>query len=73
MLCRTEKREASSDLSSQLKYAFLLPPLEGVQLLHSVIVGLFALIETHVTEFDTRPYIEKVQQRRGVWDHAPGT
>jgi hypothetical protein len=68
-----EMRFSPPDLSTRLKHAFRLPPLEGVQLLHSVIADLFALIETHVPEFDTRPYRERVRQRRGVWDHAPGS
>jgi hypothetical protein len=65
-------RRVPPDLSARLKHAFRLPSLEGVQLLHSVIADLFALIETHMPEFDTRPYCEKVRQRRGIWDHAPG-
>jgi hypothetical protein len=68
-----EMRLSPPDLSSRLKQAFRLPPLQGVQLLHSVIEDLFALVETHVPDFNTQPYREKVQQRRGVWDQPPAT
>lgn len=40
--------------------------------LHSIIEDLFALVETHMPEFDTLPYREKVRQRRAVWDQPPG-
>ena len=69
----SEMRFSPPNLSARLKHAFRLPPLEGVQLLHSVIADIFALVEAHMPEFDTRPYREKVRQRRGVWDHAPGS
>jgi hypothetical protein len=66
-------RLSPPDLSARLRLAFRLPPLEGVQLLHSVIEDLFALVETHIPDFNTQLYREKVQQRRGVWDQPPGT
>ncbi|HEY6408426.1 MAG TPA: hypothetical protein VIY29_13240 [Ktedonobacteraceae bacterium] len=68
-----EMRLSPPDLSARLKHTFRLPPLEGVQLLRSVIEDLFALIETHMPEFDTQPYRESIRQRRGVWDQPPTT
>jgi hypothetical protein len=68
-----EMRLTPPDLSARLKHTFRLPPPEGVQQLHSVIEDLFALVGTHMPEFDTLPYREKVRQRRGVWDQPPGT
>ncbi len=58
-------------LSARLKQAFHLPPLEGVQHLHNLVEDIFALVETHVPEFDATLYREKVRQRRGTWDLPP--
>ncbi len=57
------------DLSFRLKQAFRVPPLEGVQLLHGVIKNIFDLVEACIPDFDTTLYRERIQQRRGVWEH----
>lgn len=59
-----EMRLAPADLSARLKQAFRLPPLEGVQHLHKVIEDIFVLVETHMPEFDTALYREKVRCTR---------
>jgi hypothetical protein len=64
----SEMQVTPPDLPARLKQAFRLPPTEGVQLLHSVVEDVFALVETCTPEFNTMPYRERVRQRRGVWE-----
>lgn len=56
------------DLLARLKSAYRLPPVEGVAALHAVIAEVFDLVDRHVPGFDTRPYRERVAQRRPVWN-----
>ena len=59
------------NLSHRLKHAFHMPPMDGVNALHTLIEDIFGLVETHVPEFDVESYRENMRQRRGVWDHSP--
>ena len=60
-----------ADLLARLKSAYRLPPAEGVAALHGVIADVFDLVDRHARGFDTRPYRERVAQRRPVWDNLP--
>lgn len=59
------------DLSTRLKQAFHLPPMQGVHHLHTLIEEVFKLVEANMPEFDIAPYRVGMRQRRGVWDNAP--
>ncbi len=60
-----------ADLSARLKGAFHLEPLAGVASLKAVIAETLALVETHLPEFDIRPYRDNFAKQRPAWDAPP--
>jgi hypothetical protein len=58
------------DLLARLRSAYRLPPVQGVAALHGVIADVFDLVDAHGPGLDTRPYRERVAQRRPVWDNV---
>lgn len=62
-----EMGDKPPDLLARLKSVYRLPPAEGVAALHSLIADVFDLVDARVPGFDTRPYRERMQQRRPRW------